>query len=144
MELRAGVDSNGTGIVGLPEYSWQTAGFLIFQNRAFKQSTTRPDVLSSTRSVSFLTKALPQGLSLPAGSSSASTWHHQNTCQLRYSAGDCSAAELRQPLCMADPLPGETKAPWIFFSQSYPAWQASQGPTWYRLPQDALLRSPTA
>ena len=58
---------------GAPEYSWQMAGFLIFQKRDFMGSTRRPEVLSFSRSVSFFTKALPQGLSLPSGSSSAST-----------------------------------------------------------------------
>ena len=61
---------------GAPEYSWRTSGFLIFQKRDFMGSTRRPEVLSFSRSVSFFTKALPHGLSLPSGSSSASTWRH--------------------------------------------------------------------
>lgn len=61
---------------GKPECSWHTAGFLIFQKRDFRQSTMRPEVLSSRRSVSAFTNALPQGLPLPSGSSCASTWHH--------------------------------------------------------------------
>ena len=35
-------------------------------------------MLSFSRSVSFFTKALPHGLSLPSGSSSASTWRHSH------------------------------------------------------------------
>ena len=65
---------------GAPEYLWQTAGFLIFQKRDFMGSTRRPEVLSFTRSVSLFTKALPQGLSLPSGSSSASTCSHSHHC----------------------------------------------------------------
>ena len=74
--------TEGKPQMGLPEHSWQTDGFLIFQKRDFKQSTTRPEVLSLCRSVSFFTKAFPQGLSLPSGSSSASTWQHKNQSQI--------------------------------------------------------------
>lgn len=75
-------DRGKTLPMGVPENSWQTDGFLIFQNRDFKQSTTRPEVLSLCRSVSFFTKAFPQGLSLPSGSSSASTWQHRSQSQI--------------------------------------------------------------